>query len=145
MVDVMKRISIPHIFLLLLISIGTIALNISAIKASPSLFNLIIVAPIGFFTIGLIMYILLSTQDRIDTDSKTLVGDLVLLGTFALFCIGLLFIGFDVATFLFVWVGILLGKPKNKIIPPIYAMVFTFILVKGFGSLFPFPIPLMVF
>lgn len=145
MVDVMKRISIPHIFLLLLISIGAIALNISAIKASPSLFNLIIVTPIGVLTIGLIIYIALSTTDKIDTSSKVLIGDLVLLGIFALFCIGLLFIGFDVATFLFVWVGILLSKPKNKIIPPIYAAGFTFILVKGFGSLFPFPMPLMVF
>ncbi|GAA5088636.1 tripartite tricarboxylate transporter TctB family protein [Paenalcaligenes hermetiae] len=150
----MQRISTSHLVFLVLVSACAVYLNWSAISASATLFNLIIIVPSGALVLGLAAFILLNTKDSTsaDTDAtskqkqrKALLGDLLLLTVFAVFCLSLTTVGFDVATFLFVWLGVVLGGARNWIVPPIYSAVFTFALTKGFGSLFPFPMPLMVF
>lgn len=152
---VMRRISTSHLIFLVLISACAVFLNWSAITASPTLFNLIIIAPSGALVLILALYILyitIKTPTEVTSDAatklaakKALIGDVILLATFAIFCLSLTTVGFDVATFLFVWLGIVLGGERNWFIPPIFAAIFTFALTKGFGSLFPFPMPLMVF
>lgn len=153
----MKRISSTQLLFLVIVSAVAIILNYNALRASPTLYNLIVVLPSGILVIGLALAILIHTlfrgQDTTAEESpqekakqrKTLLGDIVLLSLFAVFCAALTKVGFDVATFLFVWFGILLGGAKNWVVPPIYAAVFTFVLIKTFGQLFPFPMPLMVF
>ena len=52
---------------------------------------------------------------------------------------------FDVATFVFVWAGVVMSGGRGLWQPPLYAAVFTVVLVKGFGSLFPYPMLTLVF
>lgn len=141
----MRRISFSHLTLLVIVSAIAVYLNWSAIKASTSLFNLIIVVPSGILVLGLALFVFLSNKSDVDSDVKALIGDVTLLAIFAIFCISLTTVGFDIATFLFVWLSIIIGGSKNWFVPPLYSAIFTFLLVKGFGSLFPFPLPLMVF
>lgn len=150
----MQRISTSHLVFLVLVSACAVFLNWSAISASATLFNLIIIVPSGALVLGLAAFILLKTKDDSSKEmdiatkqkeKKALLGDILLLAVFAVFCLSLTTVGFDVATFLFVWLGIVLGGARNWVIPPIYSAIFTFALTKGFGSLFPFPMPLMVF
>lgn len=150
----MRRISTTHIAFLVLVSACAVFLNWSAIKASTNLFNLIIIVPSGALVIALAAYIFLSplkapsaSESNTTTlaEKKALIGDITLLVVFAVFCLSITTVGFDVATFLFVWLGVILGGERNWFIPPIYSALFTFALTKGFGSLFPFPMPLMVF
>lgn len=153
----MKRISTTHLLFLVIVSAVAIILNYNALRASDTLYNLIVVLPSGILVLGLAVAILIHTllkgqegatepsAEEKSRQYKTLLGDIVLLALFAFFCAALTRVGFDVATFLFVWFGILLGGTKNWIIPPIYAAIFTFVLIKTFGELFPFPMPLMVF
>lgn len=151
----MRRISTTHLIFLVLVSACALFLNWSAISASSTLFNLIIIAPSGILVLAIAAYIFISTvkapqNDPLSTEEKqkqhkALLGDLLLLAFFAVFCLSLTYIGFDVATFLFVWLGIVLGGERNWYAPPLFAAVFTFALIKGFGSLFPFPMPMMVF
>jgi len=148
----MRRLSTSHLIFLVLISGTALYLNWSAINASPTLFNLIIMVPSGILVLALAAFIFIKSSDQTTDDEnqkksqhRALVGDLALLGLFAVFCLSLTTIGFDVATFLFVWFGIMLGGEKNWIVPPLFSAVFTLALIKGFGALFPFPMPLLVF
>lgn len=150
----MRRISTSHLVFLVLVSASAVFLNWSAISASPTLFNLIIIAPSGVLVIALAAFLLIKSNetqtqeespDVKQAEKKALLGDITLLAVFAIFCLSLTTIGFDIATFLFVWLGIVLGGERNWFIPPIFSAIFTFTLAKGFGSLFPFPMPLMVF
>lgn len=150
----MQRISTSHLVFLVLVSACAVFLNWSAVSASATLFNLIIIVPSGALVLGLAAFILLKSKDvspeKTDAatkqeEKKAFLGDVLLLAVFAVFCLSLTTVGFDVATFLFVWLGIVLGGARNWVIPPIYSAIFTFALTKGFGSLFPFPMPLMVF
>lgn len=151
----MRRISTSHLIFLVLVSACAVFLNWSAVTASPTLFNLIIIAPSGVLVVALSLYILSSALKSTSKpksnaatqlmERKALLGDVVLLAVFAIFCLSLTTVGFDVATFLFVWLGIILGGERKWLAPPIFAAIFTFALTKGFGSLFPFPMPLMVF
>ncbi len=149
----MRRISTSHLVFLVLVSACAVFLNWSAVRASATLFNLIIIVPSGILVLALAAFIFFSAKkspalkDRTDSqkkDNRALIGDLLLLALFAVFCLSLTTVGFDVATFLFVWLGILLGGARSWLVPPIYSALFTFALTKGFGSLFPFPMPLMV-
>ncbi|MBL6431032.1 MAG: hypothetical protein HPM95_06635, partial [Alphaproteobacteria bacterium] len=71
-------------------------------------------------------------------------GDLLLLAGFGVFCYALTHIGFDVATFVFVWAGIVMSGGRSLWVPPLYAAIFSLALVKGFGSLFPYPMLTLV-
>jgi hypothetical protein len=150
------RISLTHLVFLLVVCAAAIFLNWSAVSASDKLYNLIVVVPSGIACVLLVLCIAISnlrkpatktsaTPSEAQAARKSTLGDLLLLGAFAVFCLSLTTVGFDVATFVFVWVGILMGGEKNKIAPPIFAFLFTLALIKGFGSLFPFPMPLLVF
>lgn len=149
----MRRISTTHLVFLVLVSAVAVILNANAIRASDTMYNLIVVVPSGILVLGLAIAIFLHTvvakhdpqaEDKAQA-YKALLGDVVLLLLFAVFCVALTKVGFDVATFLFVWFGVLLGGSKNWFVPPIYAAIFTFVLIKSFGALFPFPMPMMVF
>lgn len=151
------RISLTHLAFLLAVCAAAIFLNWSAFSASDKLYNLIVVVPSGVLCVVLVLCIAISSLRQRSTPKAAMTasdaqaakkatwGDLLLLGAFALFCLSLTTVGFDVATFVFVWVGIVMGGEKNKIAPPIFAFLFTLALIKGFGSLFPFPMPLLVF
>ena len=145
------RFSATHAFLLGLIFSVTGFITWSATQASTTLNNLVVVVPtaviIGLLTVGIIVSTLLKPTSELSLENKrkqSLWGDILLLAGFAVFCFALTKVGFDVATFVFVWVGVLMCGGKGKWQPPLYALVFTFFLIKGFGSLFPYPMITLV-
>lgn len=145
------RFSATHAFLLGLIFSVTGFITWSATQASTTLNNLVVVVPtaviIGLLTVGIVVKTLLNPTSEPSTESKgkqSLWGDILLLAGFAVFCFALTKVGFDIATFIFVWVGVLMCGGKGKWQPPLYALVFTLFLVKGFGSLFPYPMITLV-
>ncbi|NWN81773.1 MAG: tripartite tricarboxylate transporter TctB family protein [Halomonas sp.] len=123
----------------------------SALRASTSLNNLVVVAPaaaiIGLLAIGIVIATLLKPApepEKDGGDTRSIWGDIVLLLGFAVFCFSLTTVGFDVATFLFVWAGVLMSGSKGTWQPPLFSAIFTLFLVKGFGSLFPYPMLTLV-
>lgn len=143
-----SRISGSHLILLLIIAAFTIFVNYSAIQASQKLFNLIVVVPSGLLILALVIFLLAKVltgkAEQTGEKDSNLVSDLVLLSAFGLFCLAMTNIGFDIATFIFVWLGIHLCGERNLFIPPVFSALFTLLLVKGFGALFPYPMPLLV-
>jgi hypothetical protein len=150
-----SNLSLSHLAFLILIAAAAVFLNWSAISASTRLYNLVVVVPVGIALMVLVIGIIIKNlrctdkapaKDPVEqrADRRTTMIDLVLLGLFAALCFGLTTVGFDIATFLFVWVGIVIGGEQRWWLPPLYAALFTLLLVEGFGSLFPFPMPLLV-
>lgn len=124
----------------------------SAVRARANMDNLIVVAPVAA-VIALICILLIATPllKARDTEAEAdaapdsaIWGDILLLAGFALFCYALTHIGFDLATFLFVWGGVVMSGGKGWWQPPLFAAVFTALLVYGFGSLFPYPMMTLV-
>ncbi|OKH88865.1 tripartite tricarboxylate transporter TctB family protein [Thalassospira sp. TSL5-1] len=150
-----SSLSLSHLAFLALIAAAAIFLNWSAISASTKLYNLVVVVPVGIALLLLVAGIIIKNLQNPNkaapkepleqrANRRATLIDLVLLGLFAALCFGLTTVGFDIATFLFVWVGIVIGGEKRWWLPPLYAALFTLFLVEGFGSLFPFPMPLLV-
>lgn len=125
----------------------------SAIDAQASLNNLIVVAPVASMIL-LLSIILVATSllkpapapadDDLPVPEKGIWGDVLLLAGFAVFCYALTKLGFDVATFFFVWAGVIVSGGKGWWQPPLFAAIFTVLLVYGFGSLFPYPMLTLV-
>ncbi|MGY9047605.1 hypothetical protein P775_26625 [Puniceibacterium antarcticum] len=120
----------------------------SALSASTKLNNLVVVAPVAAALLLLTVTIVVGALRKpmsAETETHSAVwGDLLLLSGFAAFCFALTYIGFDVATFLFVWAGVVMSGGKGLWQPPLFAAIFTLLLVKGFGSLFPYPMLTLV-
>ncbi|MGO3057861.1 tripartite tricarboxylate transporter TctB family protein [Halomonas sp. AOP43-A1-21] len=145
------KISATHAFLLGLVLAITGFITWSATQASTTMNNLVVVAPsaliVGLLSIGIVASLLLKPapeSSSSSTNKSSIWSDILLLAGFAAFCFALTTVGFDVATFIFVWVGVLMCGSKGKWQPPLYALVFTVFLVKGFGSLFPYPMTTLV-
>ncbi|WP_163849161.1 tripartite tricarboxylate transporter TctB family protein [Pseudooceanicola aestuarii] len=134
----------------------------SSIQARASLDNLVVVAPvaglIALIAVVIIVATLLKPAATPDTSAtaeadatpkptpraSAIWGDMLLLAGFAVFCYALTHVGFDLATFLFVWAGVVMSGGKSWWMPPLYAAIFTVLLVYGFGSLFPYPMLTLV-
>lgn len=126
----------------------------SAVEARPSMNNLIVVAPVAGVIALLCVVLILSSvvTPKAGTDGDEaqpvpaagLWGDILLLAGFAVFCYALTHVGFDIATFVFVWGGVVMSGGKGWWQPPLFAAIFTALLVYGFGSLFPYPMLTLV-
>ena len=127
----------------------------SAVSARASMDNLIVVAPVAAAIALLSVVLIVATlvkpapapaedDDTEETSDPGIWGDMLLLAGFAAFCYALTHIGFDLATFLFVWAGVVMSGGKGWWQPPLFAAAFTALLVYGFGSLFPYPMLTLV-
>lgn len=148
---VIGRLSTSHALLLGVILSATGFITWSAAQASTTMNNLVVVVPvaiiIGLLAIAIVVKSLvkLSSESSVRSEKKhSIWSDILLLAGFAAFCFSLTRVGFDVATFVFVWGGVIMCGSKGKWQPPLYALVFTVMLVKGFGSLFPYPMVTLV-
>ena len=141
------RLAPSHAIFLALVLALTFAMNRSAIAAKFSLNNLIVLAPASILTLILVGVILFSQwgkeEDKMESWRKT-VGDLLLLGLFCGFCGAMFFVGFDVATFFFVWLGIVVCGERSLWKPPLFSLIFTATVTSAFSTLFPFPMPTLV-
>ncbi|WP_010139461.1 tripartite tricarboxylate transporter TctB family protein [Oceanicola sp. S124] len=126
----------------------------SAVDARASMENLIVTAPVAAVIALLSVLLIASTllkpapEAAEDAEEETrdpgIWGDMLLLAGFGVFCYALTHIGFDLATFLFVWAGVVMSGGKGWWQPPLFAAAFTALLVYGFGSLFPYPMLTLV-
>ncbi|SDG87988.1 tripartite tricarboxylate transporter TctB family protein [Pelagibacterium luteolum] len=148
-----SKIAPTHLIFLAIAAVVTAFISSSAVSASAQLHNLVIVAPVAAAIAVLVVFIAIralrqprepQTESDKASDLASTFADLGLLALFALFCIALTPIGFDAATFLFVWIGVVLGGERRWWLPPLYSAAFTLLLVFGLGSLFPFPMPMLV-
>lgn len=118
----------------------------SAVSASASLHNLVVVGPAAAVLALLSVVVVVKALFGAAPEDATapVWGDLLLLVGFAAFCFALTRIGFDIATFVFIWAGVVMSGGRGWWQPPLFAMLFTLLLVKGFGSLFPYPMLTLV-
>ncbi|WP_323037034.1 tripartite tricarboxylate transporter TctB family protein [Pararhodobacter sp.] len=126
----------------------------SATSASTRLTNLIVVVPVGAVLVLAMATILFSAWRKpthakrassADIGAATPIwGDVILLAGFAVFCLAMTRVGFDIATFFFVWAGVTMSGGKGLWQPPLFALIFTLLITYGFGSLFPYPLPTLV-
>ena len=147
------RIAATHLIFLALTAIATGYVAWSSVAASSRFDNLVVVVPAAVALAILITFILAQTLLRkseasggedAPKDHSATIADLILLAVFAVFCLALTTMGFDIATFLFVWAGIVLGGERRWWIPPLFSAAFTLLLIFGLGALFPFPMPMLV-
>lgn len=144
-----SRLSLSHAVLLACVAVISCYITWSSIAASTRLYNLIVVVPVAVIIAVLLITLVWqalsgSVPDGEMPDRKSTMGDIIMLVAFGVFCFGLTKFGFDIATFIFVWAGVAFGGERRLWLPPLYSAIFTFVLVKFFGSLFPFPMPLLV-
>lgn len=119
----------------------------SAVQASAKLNNLVVIAPVGAAMLLLAVALIVNALRRPATEpgeTTSVWGDLLLLAGFAVFCYALTHVGFDVATFAFVWAGVVMSGGRGLWQPPLFAALFTLLLVKTFGALFPYPMLTLV-
>ncbi|MBL3569996.1 hypothetical protein DSD19_07105 [Rhodovulum sp. BSW8] len=143
-----RRFAPTHAITLGLVLCVTGYITWSAVSASSTLNNLVVVAPVAVLLVVLCLIIVATALLRPEPDPQeahySAWGDLALLAGFAVFCFGLTTVGFDVATFLFVWAGVVVSGGQGKWQPPLYAALFTVLMVEGFGALFPYPMTTLV-
>jgi len=154
-----SRLPATHAVLIGLIMGATGFVLWSSTQASTKLQNLVVLVPVSVVLVLACVAILavslrhrpgqshVSEQSELEEPSAeeaSIWGDIILLAGFGLFCVLLTRIGFDLATFLFVWAGVVLSGGKGLWQPPLFAAIFTVVLVYGLGSLFPYPMETMV-
>jgi hypothetical protein len=142
------RINPSHTIFLALVLAFTIAMNYSAITAKFALNNLIILAPasgLSMILIGVIFFTGSDAENPPEGGLRKMFGDLLLLGLFCSFCGMMFLVGADVATFFFVWLGIILCGERSFWKPPLFALVFAIAVTTSFSTLFPFPIETLLF
>jgi len=151
-----SRLPATHTVLLGLVMAATAFVLWSSTQASTKLQNLVVLVPVSVVLVMACVAIVAvslrhspsqmaeATQSEEPSIETSIWGDVILLAGFGLFCLLLTRIGFDLATFLFVWAGVVLSGGKGLWQPPLFAAIFTVVLVYGFGSLFPYPMETMV-
>ncbi len=151
-----SRLAATHAVFLGLVMVATAFLLWSSTQASTKLNNLVVLVPVSVvLVVACVAIVLISLRNRPPKSADTALpeevgaassiwGDVVLLAGFSVFCLLLTRVGFDLATFLFVWAGVVLSGGKGWWQPPLFAAIFTLLLVYGFGSLFPYPMETMV-
>lgn len=153
-----SRLPAIHAVLLGLIMSVTAFVLWSSTQASTKLQNLVVLVPVSVVLVLACLAIIAvslghrpspgqmaeTAQSEEPSPETSIWGDIILLAGFCIFCVLLTRIGFDLATFLFVWAGVVLSGGKGLWQPPLFAAIFTVVLVYGFGSLFPYPMETMV-
>ena len=146
------RVPLTHLILLAIVLAVTGYIAFHGYQASSQMKNLVVLAPVAlavpFLVVASVGSDILSGDGGYGGEEAPSSGrtamDVVLLVLFAALCFSLTRIGFDVATFVFLWIGIVLSGGKGVWQPPVFSAVMTVFLVKGFGSLFPYPMTSLV-
>jgi hypothetical protein len=141
-----------HLALLALIGGVVIAYLLDARATSLRANNLLLVQPASI--LALILAALVVPQcfrrvapDAPDAPTETL-GDLgkvaALAAAFGAFAISLEIVGFDVATFAFMVIGLYICGERRWWLNLAFSIVFTVLLIYGYGAIIPFPFMLTV-
>lgn len=150
-----------HLAFLAFISFIVVAYLIDARAVSLKVNNLLLVEPAAIIALVLVACVLPQcfrrrSADTEGTDEKvealderakvrrelTRVGALAaLLGIFSFF---LEEIGFDIATFLFVAIGLAICGERRPLVIGLYSAGFTLFVVYGYSTLVPYPFPMRI-
>lgn len=144
-----------HLLLLGVIAVVIIAYWLDARGTSLKINNLLLVQPAAIFGLILVALVLpqvfpkVSREDVPDAAQRRKdlldVGRVALLaGALGIFVFSLEAVGFDIATFVFVAVGLYLCGEKKLWVIGTYSAVFTVLVVYGYQALVPYPFPLTV-
>ncbi len=147
-----------HLALLAVISGVVIAYLLDARSVSLRTNNLLLVQPAAIIALALVALVLPQVFRRRDSavaadgeDGKAaapargpLLPVAILGAAFAVFVFGMERIGFDVATFLFVAVGLWVCGERRLWLIAVFSAVFTAAVIYGYQLLVPYPFPLTV-
>jgi hypothetical protein len=153
-----RRIEWGHIALITIIAGSALAYLFDARATSTAANNIALVQPAAIFVLILAAIVLSQTlrkaPDAAEADGadkkspaeiRTELARVGLLAAaFGAFALSLETLGFDLATLLFVAMGLYLCGERRFWVIAVYSILFTLIVVTGYQFLVPFPFPMMV-
>ncbi|MFN4088256.1 MAG: hypothetical protein ACK4QW_04335 [Alphaproteobacteria bacterium] len=124
-----------------------------AVRASPSIENLMLIGPAAALALGLCL--LLAVQSVIgprfapgETPPAAIQSregrTLTFIALFAAYIGGLAYVAFDLSTFAFVLVSLLLLGERNRLLAVGYSAVFTLFVTAALKEMVPFPFPTLL-
>lgn len=145
-----------HLALIAVIGVIVVSYLVDARATSLKLNNLLLVQPAAILALVFIALILPQTITKLPPDDvpdarrrrENLVEFLrvgLLAGVFGIFVFSLERVGFDVATFAFVAVGLWICGERRLWLVLVYSLVFTALVILGYQQLVPYPFPTSVF
>lgn len=153
-----QKISVNWTYLLFILAIvlGCLMYLVDAIQSSASIQNLMLVVLAVFLVLVLsVLQIFESiTINKSKTDEDTQVEKkktgtstgfvLTFFAVFAAYLVGIYYIGFDIPTFAFMLVSIILHGERRLLYIVIYPALYTYMIVSGMKLLLSFPIPTVI-
>lgn len=144
-----------HLLLLCVIAAVILAYWLDARGTSLKTNNLLLVQPAAILGLVLVALVLpqvfrkTAVEDLPDAAQRTqevlkVARVALLAGAFGIFVFSLETIGFDIATLVFVAVGLYLCGEKRLWVIGVYSVIFTVLVVYGYQALVPYPFPLTV-
>jgi hypothetical protein len=141
-----------HLALLAVIGGVVIAYLFDARATSLRANNLLLVQPASILALILVALVVPQCFRRVAPDASPepteTLGDLgkvaALAAAFGAFAISLEIVGFDVATFAFMVIGLYICGERRWWLNLAFSIVFTVLLIYGYGAIIPFPFMLTV-
>lgn len=141
-----------HLALLAVIAAVVVVYLLDARATSLKINNLLLVQPGSILALILVALVVPQCFKRIPLseaeERKENLSDLgkvgALAAAFGAFVTTLEVVGFDVATFLFMVVGLFVCGERRWWLILVFSAVFTALLIYGYGAMIPFPFPLTV-
>ena len=136
-----------HLILLTVIVCVVAAYLLDARGVSLRTNNLLLVQPAAILALVLAALVLPGIFPRADADEEAETkGDLIrvfiLIAALAGLAFSLEVVGFDIATFAFMVVGLAVCGEKRWWVNLLFSALFTVFLIYGYGTITPFPFPL---
>ncbi len=140
-----------HLALLAVITVVVVYYWMDTRAVSMQTVNLLLVQPASIFALLLVLCILpqcfrrVSEGEEIEKESLSELGRVfALMAVFITFALSMQYVGFDVATFAFMVIGLFLCGERNWFLNIGFSAVFTSLLIWGYGAIIPFPFPLTI-
>lgn len=126
---------------------GVLAYLIEARGVSLDQQNLLLLQPTAWLVLALWAVLAIGClRRRVDPDAPRETGAEILrvvamVAAFGLFTAGLERVGYDVAIYVFVLAGLLIGGERHPLALLVFPPVFTLAVIHGFRLLIPYPFP----
>lgn len=142
-----------HLILLTVIVSVVVAYLLDARSVSLRTNNLLLVQPASILALVLAAFVLPGIFPRAEASDETATngetrGDLVrvfiLIAALAGLAFSLEVVGFDIATFTFMVVGLAVCGERRWWVNLLFSALFTMFLIYGYGTITPFPFPLTI-
>jgi hypothetical protein len=152
------RVNWGHLALLATIACIVVAYLTDTRETSLRVTNLILVQPVAILALALLLLVIpqcfhveresAGEESAERPASSETMADLarimVMIAAFITLAFSLETVGFDVAVFAFLVLGIYVCGERNWLANLLFSAVFTVLLIYGYGAIIPFPFPLAV-